>query len=75
MKPNFKEIDIQTKGPTDSGYPLHVVLYSKNRKFDLAKLKAQGKAIFFINNGIHPGEPDGIGCCSGQPYHYHSALG
>lgn len=56
----FKEIDIQTKGLTDSGYPLHLVLYSKNRKFDLAKLKAQGKAIFFINNGIHPGEPDGI---------------
>lgn len=56
----FKEIDIQTKGLTDSGYPLHVVMYSKNRKFDIAKLKAQGKAIFFINNGIHPGEPDGI---------------
>lgn len=56
----FKEIDIQTKGLTDSGYPLHMVLYSKNRKFDIAKLKAQGKAIFFINNGIHPGEPDGI---------------
>jgi hypothetical protein len=57
---DFKEIDIQTKGLTDSGFPLHLVLYSKNRKFDLAKLKAQGKAIFFINNAIHPGEPDGV---------------
>lgn len=57
---DFKEIDIQSKGLTDSGHPLHLVLYSKNRKFDIAKLKAQGKAIFFINNAIHPGEPDGV---------------
>jgi hypothetical protein len=60
MADDFKEIDLQTKGPTDSGHPLHLVLYSKNRKFDLSKHKAQGKAIFFINNAIHPGEPDGV---------------
>ncbi len=57
---DFPQIQIQTKGPTDSGKPLHLVLYSRSRQFDIAKLKAQGKAILLINNAIHPGESDGV---------------
>jgi hypothetical protein len=57
---NFPQIQIAEKGPTDSGKPLSLVLYSKNKNFDIKKLKAQGKAVFMINNAIHPGEPDGV---------------
>ncbi len=57
---DFKTIKLFTKGPTDSGKPLHLALFSKTRNFDLKKLRAEGKAIFFINNAIHPGEPDGV---------------
>ena len=47
-------------GPTDAGYPLHLILVSTDKNFDIAAAKAKGKCIIFINNGIHPGEPDGI---------------
>ncbi len=57
---DFPQIQMQAKGPTDSGKPLHLVLYSRNRQFDIVKLKAQGKGIVLINNAIHPGEPDGV---------------
>ena len=57
---NFPQIQISEKGLTDSGKPLHLVLYSRNKNFDIKKLKAQGKAILLINNAIHPGEPDGV---------------
>lgn len=54
---NFPQVQMREKGPTDSGKPLHLVLYSRNKVFDIKKLKAQGKAVLFINNAIHPGEP------------------
>jgi len=56
----FPQVKIAEKGLTDSGKPLHLVLYSRNKNFDIQKLKTQGKAIFMINNAIHPGEPDGV---------------
>lgn len=55
----FPEINIQTVGKTDSGYPLHLVTYNKDGDFNFKKL-ADTKTILFINNGIHPGESDGI---------------
>lgn len=57
---NFPQIQFTEKGLTDSGRPLSLVLYSKNKIFDIKKLKAQGKAIYLINNAIHPGESDGV---------------
>jgi hypothetical protein len=53
-------VKMQKMGPTDAGYPLHLVLVSTDKDFDIASLKAKLKSIIFINNGIHPGEPDGI---------------
>ena len=47
-------------GPTDAGYPLHVVLVSNDGKFDPEVWHKQNKVVILINNGIHPGEPDGI---------------
>lgn len=53
-------ISIKTMGGTDSGYPLHLVMVSSDKKFDPIQWHQQGKAVILINNGIHPGEPDGI---------------
>lgn len=54
------EVQLIEKGPTDSGYPLHVVLISKNKNFNIQQIKKEGKAILLVNNAIHPGEPDGV---------------
>jgi hypothetical protein len=63
----YKNLDkISTKvlvketGISDAGYPLHLVLVSNDGKFDAAQWHKQNKAVILINNGIHPGEPDGI---------------
>lgn len=51
-------LEIKEMGQTDSGEPLHLLLYNPDRNFDLSK--NQSKAILLINNNIHPGEPDGV---------------
>ncbi|MFD2598641.1 M14 family zinc carboxypeptidase [Sphingobacterium corticis] len=47
-------------GKTDVGKPLHLLVLSQDELFDPERVKAAGKAVLFINNGIHPGEPEGI---------------
>jgi hypothetical protein len=47
-------------GPTDVGEPLHLVIISKEGYTQPEQIKNAGKAILWINNGIHPGEPEGI---------------
>ncbi len=47
-------------GPTDAGFPLHLVLISPTKDFTITSLKKKKKNIVFVLNGIHPGEPDGI---------------
>lgn len=51
---------IKTFNTTDAGYPLHLVIISADKSFDPAKWKSRNKVVLLINNGIHPGEPDGI---------------
>ena len=53
-------IKMQEMGATDAGYPLHLVLISGDRDFNIASLKKKNRNIIFVLNGIHPGEPDGI---------------
>ncbi|MEM9299043.1 MAG: M14 family metallopeptidase [Bacteroidota bacterium] len=53
-------IQIKEMGSTDSGFPLHLVTMDLNRKFNFKESRKAGKSIILINNGIHPGEPDGI---------------
>ena len=55
----FSEINVQTIGETDSGYPLHLVTYNPDGEFNFNKLTKE-KITLLINNGIHPGESDGI---------------
>ena len=56
----FPQIHLQAVGTTDAGFPLHLVTYSPGRNFDFKSLHRQNKRVILINNGIHPGEPDGI---------------
>lgn len=56
---NFETISMQEMGLTDSGEPLHMVTYNNDKGFDFKKIQ-KDKAVLLINNGIHPGEPDGI---------------
>ena len=51
---------VKEMGATDAGYPLHLVLVHNEGNFDVTKWHAQKKIVILINNGIHPGEPDGI---------------
>ena len=53
-------VKMQEMGSTDAGFPLHLVMVSADGDFNMASLKRKNKNIFFVNNGIHPGEPDGI---------------
>lgn len=51
---------LQTMGPTDAGYPLHLALVSNDGTANPQTWRQQNKIVILINNGIHPGEPDGI---------------
>lgn len=53
-------LSVKTMGSTDAGYPLHLVMISGDGAADPAKWHQQKKVVILINNGIHPGEPDGI---------------
>lgn len=53
-------VKMLTMGPSDAGYSLNLVLVSADKDFDIASIKKKNKRIILINNGIHPGEPDGI---------------
>ncbi|MEM9141976.1 MAG: M14 family metallopeptidase [Bacteroidota bacterium] len=55
----FPEINMQTIGETDSGYPLHIVTYNPEGSFNFQKIR-ENNSVILINNGIHPGESDGI---------------
>ncbi|MES2829188.1 MAG: M14 family metallopeptidase [Bacteroidota bacterium] len=47
-------------GKTDIGKPLHLLVLSEDKVFDPAIIRKNNKRVLLINNGIHPGEPEGI---------------
>ena len=51
---------LKEMGETDSGEKLHLFIIDPSGSFKLKELQAAGKTMVLINNGIHPGEPDGI---------------
>ena len=53
-------VKLLTMGMTDAGFPLHLVVVSGDKDFNFESLRKKNKRIILINNGIHPGEPDGI---------------
>lgn len=56
----YKTAKLVEMGMTDIGKPLHIFLISKDKDFNPASIRKKGKSIVLINNGIHPGEPEGI---------------
>ncbi len=55
----YPEISMKAIGETDAGQPLHIVTYNSDKDFDFENIR-KDKRIILINNGIHPGESDGI---------------
>ncbi|MBN8667265.1 MAG: M14 family metallopeptidase [Chitinophagales bacterium] len=54
------KVKMLTMGMTDAGYPLHLVVIANNGDHNFTNIRKNNKRVFLINNGIHPGEPDGI---------------
>jgi len=55
----YPEINMQAVGKTDSGNPLHIITLNPDKSFDFDAIR-KDKRILLVNNGIHPGESDGI---------------
>ena len=47
-------------GKDDNGSPIHLFVIADGSGCTPDSVRASGKNILFINNGIHPGEPDGV---------------
>ncbi len=60
LSQKYNQVKLINYGTTDVGKPLTLVVLSKDRVFDPALIKKQNKRVLLINNGIHPGEPEGI---------------
>ena len=54
------KVKMQAMGMTDDGFPLHLVIVANNGDHNFTNIKKNNKRVILINNGIHPGEPDGI---------------
>jgi hypothetical protein len=50
-------------GVSDNGIPMHAGVITADVVFDREQLKREARPVFFNNNGIHPGEPEGIDSC------------
>jgi hypothetical protein len=50
-------------GTSDAGLPIHAGIVAADGEFDRARIQAAGRPVFFNNNGIHPGEPEGVDAC------------
>ena len=55
----FESIKMLKMGETDCGEPLHIVIFDPQGSFDFNSIH-KNRAVLLLNNGIHPGEPDGI---------------
>ncbi len=56
----YTTVAVYEMGKTDSGEPLHLVTFNPNRSFESEFYNREDKNVLLINNGIHPGESDGI---------------
>jgi hypothetical protein len=50
-------------GTSDAGVPIHAGVVSADGVFGREQIKQAGRTVFFNNNGIHPGEPEGVDAC------------
>ena len=54
------KVKMLTMGMSDAGYPLHFVVVANNGDHNFDNIRKNNKRVILVNNGIHPGEPDGI---------------
>ena len=54
------KIKLLPMGMTDAGYLLHLAVVANNGDYNFEQIRKNNKRIILVNNGIHPGEPDGI---------------
>jgi hypothetical protein len=54
------KVKMLTMGMTDAGFPLHLIVVANQGDYNFENIRKNNKRIILINNGIHPGEPDGI---------------
>jgi hypothetical protein len=54
------KVKMLTMGMSDAGYPLHLVIVANNGDYNFDNIRKNNKRVILVNNGIHPGEPDGI---------------
>jgi hypothetical protein len=50
-------------GQSDDGLPLWAGVVTADGVFDRDELQRTARPVFFNNNGIHPGEPEGVDAC------------
>ena len=55
-----RQAQMMPYGETDAGEPLHILLWDPSRSFNPMLWQQQQRLVVLVNNGIHPGEPDGI---------------
>ncbi|MFN8165170.1 MAG: M14 family zinc carboxypeptidase [Bacteroidia bacterium] len=60
LTPTSSRCKLFPYGRTDCGQPLQLFVIDHNSVFNPVRLHELGYIIVFINNGIHPGEPDGM---------------
>ncbi|HEY8388689.1 MAG TPA: M14 family metallopeptidase [Parasegetibacter sp.] len=53
-------VKMMTMGPTDAGFPLHLVVISNDQDFNFTSLEKKKRIKILVNNSIHSGEPDGV---------------
>lgn len=56
----YSGVSLFSFGQTDSGEPLHLVVYSQEEIYNVSEIETSSKNRILINNGIHPGESDGV---------------
>lgn len=57
------EIELYSMGESDYGLPIYVCVLNGAQDSTKTFEKAKSSTTLMINNGIHPGEPDGINAC------------
>lgn len=58
-----KEIELYNMGNSDYGLPIYLCVINGARDSLNTMVKARKSTTILINNGIHPGEPDGVNAC------------
>jgi hypothetical protein len=57
------EIELYAMGESDYGLPIYVCIVNGAQDSIKSFEKARNSTTLFINNAIHPGEPDGVNAC------------